>query len=170
MLSLPTVSEGFAQHHFSTKSGAGFTLIEFLIAFAVVAILFALAQSAFLQFIRTGALDREARTVVSIVEDARVRTIFSEGDTQYGVHFSTDEVVLFEGTTYSESDPDNEIQRLRRVTITDISLVGGGNDVVFDRISGATAAFGTTTISLDADAAQTRHVRILQSGLVELVQ
>jgi len=148
----------------------GFTLIEILIALTIVGILFVGMAGAFMQFNRGNVLEREVRTVVSILDDARGRTLFSENDLQYGVHFESGQIVLFGGQTYSAIDPSNEAESLRGVTISSITLTGGASDVVFDRLTGATSVSGTTTVQLSSDTSQTKDIVILPGGIIEIAQ
>jgi len=148
----------------------GFTLLEILIAIAIVGILFVGMVGAMSQFVRGNVLERETRTVVSILDDARGRTLFSENDRQYGVHFESGNVVLFEGGVYSAVDPENETTSLSGTTLSSVALIGGGDDVVFDRLTGAIAAYGTTTVQLSSDTSQTKDIVLLPSGIIEIAQ
>ena len=116
----PAGEQGFRAREKSTTGG--FTFFEVLIAISAVAILFTTATISFQQLVRGNVLERETRIVVSIIEDARARTLFSEGDMQFGVHFTSTSTTLFEGNTYVSTDPDNEVTALRGVTFSDIDF------------------------------------------------
>jgi hypothetical protein len=67
----------------------------------------------------------------------------------YGVHFSSNQVIIFEGTTYDERASSNEIINLdSRSSISTISLSGGGSDIYFNRIYGKPNKTATLTISV----------------------
>lgn len=145
----------------------GMTLIEILIAIAIIGILGtvtfgALSPSNDQQLLR-GATDR----VVSVLADARARTLAASDDQQYGVHFDTDQVVLFVGDTYTAGAAGNEVEKLpRRVSITSIALADGGSEVVFARLTGAASTDGEIVLELAASPPQQRTITIDTSGIV----
>jgi hypothetical protein len=106
---------------------------------------------------------------VALVGEARSLTLFSKDATVYGVHFSNASVTRFTGPVYTPSDPDNVVVPLPSyVVIGDITLAGGGSDVVFHRLTGETDMFGSVTFELSADAARTETITISETGLVEV--
>ncbi|MGH7926329.1 MAG: pilus assembly FimT family protein [Candidatus Binatia bacterium] len=144
----------------------GFTLIEILIGMAVLVILLGIIT------LRFGPLRGQADTnaasghVLSALQLARNRTLASLGDTQHGVHFEPNQFVLFSGATYDPAASDNEVNEVPNgVEIYDISL-GGGVDVIFDRVSGTTNNAGDISVRLIEDPSATRTISILPSGLV----
>jgi len=84
------------------------------------------------------------------------------------VHFETDMVVVFEGTSYTAGDPDNDERSLpARTNVTNISL-GGGSEVYFERLSGDVSPTGTVTVSLTHSSSTSKTVTIYSSGLSEI--
>jgi Tfp pilus assembly protein FimT len=147
----------------------GFTLLEIVIVIAVIIILFLIIFSAFSGFNRNYALDTAAGQVASVLDEARSLTLASKGNTAYGVHFESSQVVLFKGTVYSTSDPNNSVHTLSSlVTISDITLSGGGSDAVFERLTGKLNKSGTVTISLASDPSMTRTITLQATGIIEI--
>lgn len=147
----------------------GLTLIEIVVVIAVIIILFFIIFSAFTGFNRNYALDTAAGIVAEVLSEARSLTLASKGDTNYGVHFESSQVVLFTGDTYSAMDPSNREEVLSSlVTISDISLSGGGSDVVFLRLTGNADKSGTVTVSLASDPSMARIITIPKTGIVEI--
>ena len=146
----------------------GFTLIEVLIGIAVLIILGAITWGGLTRFQRSLQLTGAVEDGVSLLADARTGTLSSLGKEQYGVHFQSDRVVLFRGVIYIVGDPDNREGALPRgVEISAISLAGGGSDVIFERLTGATDQYGSITYRLLADTSQMRTISILATGLVK---
>lgn len=147
----------------------GFTLIETLVAIAVLALLAVIAVSGLSSFQQSGELARTADMIAGTLRDARGRTLASKNNSEYGVHFDSDKAVLFAGTAYTAGTPSNEAVALpSRVEISIIELGGGGNDVVFQRLSGEAMATGTITLRVKQELSKTKEVRIYQSGVVEI--
>src|SRR3989344_2391927 len=109
----------------------GLTLLELLVALVILVMLGVLAIQPLAKFRTNEALDAATTQILSLINEARQNTLASKNDTVYGVHFAEDEVVLFDGATFSASDPDNRVYDLdNSVHISNISISGGSN-VVF---------------------------------------
>lgn len=146
----------------------GFTLTEILIVVAILAVIVTIVASAFSKFNNNQSLSGALGEVTSTLNEARANTLASFDNESYGVHFQTDKVVLFKGSSYSSSDPDNEdIIISSKISISNISLIGGGSDVVFKRLSGKTDQNGTITLSLISDPTKTKTITIQGSGVIE---
>ena len=143
--------------------------MEILVVIGVTVLLVVITLNSFSNLNRREALKKEALQVASIFDQARSLTLSSKKASKYGVHLEADKVTIFQGDTYSSGDPGNITTSLNPlVTITNIELSGGGSDLVFDRLTGATSQYGTTTISLSSDLAQTKSVIIYPTGVSEI--
>jgi len=151
-----------------TNPNRGFTILEILIALAILAMALTVTFFSFSRFNSSQALDKSADAVISILEEARSRTLSSVGASQYGVELEEFEVVLFKGATYSLADPNNVITSLNTlVAIRNINLAGGGTSVVFKRLTGSTDEVGTAEIFLKASPTTFRTITISNTGVVE---
>jgi prepilin-type N-terminal cleavage/methylation domain-containing protein len=147
-----------------------FTIVEFLVVTAILAILAALIFSAFIDTNRAQGLSKQTATVAAILERARSMTLSSEADSVYGVHFDTDKAILFRGTLYDSATTSNQTHLLTGpVFISERNIAGGGFDIVFARLTGGTQNFGTIKISLK-DGTSTSTIEIFQTGLIEIRQ
>ncbi len=123
--------------------------------------------SSFSLFNKSEALDKDTDAVVESLEEARSLTLSSQAASQYGVHFGTQKITIFTGTTYSSTSPSNkDISLATTDTILTISLTGGGSDVVFKRLTGETTQNGTVVIS-SPTTSKTRTVTIYKTGVIE---
>lgn len=144
----------------------GFTLIEVLVALAIVAILAVIGINSFSNFNAQEALSVEAEKVVSLLAAARAETLAAKGGAQYGVHFEERRVVLFQGAAYNASDPTNRIQELHRaVKIANIELADGGSEVVFAKLTGATAQSGSAALALVRKPSGSKVITIEATGI-----
>ncbi len=147
----------------------GFTLLEVAIIVAIVTILVTILLTSFSSLNARQSLDSSAELVRSVLERAQSLTLASEADAQYGVHFDANQVVLFKGATYSVDDPNNATSTLNaRVIISNTTLSGGGSDVLFNRLTGNTSQYGTTTLSLINSSTTQRKVIINQTGTIQV--
>ena len=147
----------------------GFTLIEVLGVVAVMTILMTIVLTSFSTLNKNQALDKSAKYIASIIEEARGNTLFSKNDSQYGIKFETSRVTMFKGTTYSPTSPDNVVYDLNSlVSISNISLSGGGSEFVFDRLTGNTNQTGTITLSVNSSTTTKAYITFSKTGIVEV--
>src|SRR3989344_2329202 len=117
----------------------GFTLLEILMAIAIATIVITIVVFSFSKLNSSQALERTGDLIASVLDEARSLTLSGSEDSQYGVHFEDDQIVLFKGTSYSPGSASNLVTDLNDfVEIGDIELSGGGDEVIFKRLTGYT--------------------------------
>lgn len=125
----------------------GFTIIELTIVVAILAIILGITGAFISSSTSQGSVEDVAIQLVSDLRRAQWQTINGQDDTDWGVHVESNLFVLFKGTTYNPAEPDNFLTYVEGpVTISDISLNGGGVDVTFDDTFGDTTTYGTITL------------------------
>ncbi len=141
------------------------TLIELLVSFLIIAVIATIFMSAFSTFRENSQLSEAHSAIISMLKDARGRTLSSQNKSNYGVHFETAKAVLFKSNVYNSADAANEPYFLpTAVKIGAITLTGGAVDTVFTRLLGTTTASGTVTISSKRSGGSTRAITILSTG------
>lgn len=147
-------------------SPGGFTFVEVLTAVAVLLIIVGIIMGGLSSFRRSADLGYASDRTLVMLREARRRTIESYGASSWGVHFESSRVVLFRGNIFVDGAADSESFVVSpTVHLPSISLQGGGSNVVFIRISGATNEWGT--IALESSSGTSRVITIYASGLVE---
>lgn len=150
------------------KTNKGFTLIEILIVIAISALIVGGVVVSFSVFSKNQSIESATSEILSELDEARALTLASFDNTVYGVHFESDKIVLFKGSAYSPVGSDNKITNLpSRVSLSGILLNGGGNNIVFDKLTGKTGHYGTLTISLVSDPLKIKVITIQESGIIE---
>ncbi len=144
---------------------SGFSLLEIVLVVSIIALLAAIVGLPFSKFRQAQALQNSANALVSILGEARTKTLAALDNTSYGVHIQSDQAILFTGTTYSPSASTNMTLLFEEpVTAQTISLAGGGSEVKFDRLKGTTDQHGTIVIALPNG--QTRTITISATGTI----
>ena len=155
----------FPRPYSVVHSQRGLTLIEILLALAIVGIVSAVGMSALSNANKNQALTLESEKVLSLLSRARSETLAAKDSSAFGVHFETSKAVLFKGPTYGAGASGNDIQALSDlVTISSISLSGGTSDVVFQKLTGAASASGTIRLSLLSNASASTTITIAPTG------
>lgn len=139
-----------------SKVSTGVTLLELLIVIGILSLLLVVIIPSFLNFRRSSILNTETQEVLTLVNKARLSAMSSKEDMQYGVHFETGKTVLFKGTTYTAGNSSNEEHIFNpALTLSSIAVNGGGSNVVFQKITGATSQNATTTLLVTGTTAST---------------
>ena len=143
----------------------GITLWEILLAIAIVGILAVLVLPGFSKIRKIQILKSTTEDIVSVIGQARSQTLASLNSSAYGVHFETNRVILFTGTSFSSDATSNQITNLiSPATISSISLSNSGADLYFNRLSGLPSATGTIMLTLPSVTSKT--ITISASGSV----
>jgi len=143
----------------------GFTLVDIVIVAAIIALLVASAIAPFSKFRDTKVLEVSTEQALALLSRARSDTLAAKQGIQYGVHFETSKMVLYRNATYSALEPTNEETLLdSTIEISSISI-GGGSEVLFDRLTGKTSSAGTIVFRVKSNPSETRTVTVVATGI-----
>jgi len=156
----------------------GFSLVEILVIMGVLGIVIAASVPAFIFFRRQSDLGNNAEKILNVLKLAQSRTLASEKTSapedpgRYGVYFdnsaSPNSYVFFKGVDFASRDMafDKTYTLPQELEIYNIDLLGGSNEVVFERLTGFTPQEGTVSLRLAADPTKTKTIYIEGSGEV----
>ncbi|MSR71570.1 MAG: prepilin-type N-terminal cleavage/methylation domain-containing protein [Candidatus Taylorbacteria bacterium] len=143
----------------------GFSLVEVLIAISIMVVIGALGIVSLVSYGRKENLEMTTAKIQALLEEARSLTLSSRNDMQYGVHLNNHEAVLFQGAIYAISSESNQSFVFSDSVNVSSDFVGGGVDVLFDRLRGTTDNYGTTTIT--SSLGISKEIIIHKTGLIE---
>jgi len=151
-------------------NGRGFSLIEILLVIGILMIVLTLSLISFRVLTRKADLDVSLENIIIALNTAKNKTLASEGASRYGVYFDTNtpsRYVLFKGQDYISRDVAfDEIYVLpSAVVIPSLSLNGGGNEVVFNRLKGDTNNYGLIEVQ-SSNINEKRTIYVYSSGEV----
>jgi prepilin-type N-terminal cleavage/methylation domain-containing protein len=154
---------------FKEMTQRGFTLIELLISIVIATILLGIVVEGFASYSKNQAVEKGALKIASLLTEARSSTLASKNGSEYGVHFDTNSATLFEGDTYSAGASTNKSLSLDSFAeISSVTLSAGGSDIVFNKLTGGTSDYGTTTVSLTSSTTQSKKIVVHPTGLIEI--
>ena len=145
-----------------------------MIALGIFLVLASISLSVFFRFRRESALINNTEEIIGALQTAQNKTLASEGASSFGVYFQTTtsphQYILFKGESYALRDVafDDVREISAYVEIFQIDL-GGGEEVVFNRLTGATSQPGAIFLRLDKDHSKTKAIYIEGSGQVSSV-
>ena len=147
----------------------GITILEIIIVIAVVAIMAMVAFPQLAKMKQTQILKNSCEDIISASNKAKSETLASLNSYNYGIHFQSDKVIIFRGTTYVSNDSNNEtISITSPASISTITLSGGGTDFYFNRLSGAPTKSGSVVVSIAGDANLTKTITISATGSLSI--
>lgn len=146
------------------KNQLGLTLIEVVVIIAIIGALIAVVTFPLIKFRQQQSIQNATNGVVSVLNDARTKTLAGLGGTSYSVQIQSDKVILFTGTTYSSATATNESYTIEEPVYLNWSLAGGGNAISFDMLKGTTSQYGTITLTLPNGT--TRVITINNTGSI----
>jgi prepilin-type N-terminal cleavage/methylation domain-containing protein len=125
---------------FSTH--AGFTLVEMLVALAILTLLAGISASVWYSFRTQSGTNAASATIVEVMQRAELASEAMDNDSAWGVHIASSTVTLFEGASYAS-----------RTTSADLSFdlagatVSGLTDITFSKMTGYPQQTGTLTVT-----------------------
>jgi len=139
------------------------------VVIAILGIMLGVVLASFSSLSTSYVLEGETKTLVSLLGDARSRTLAGRDGFQYGVHFGTSSATLFRGGSYTVGDSTNETMTLnQKVRIGTTTFLGGGSDIIFTKVRGTATYYGTTTLYLANNQSANMSIVIKENGLVEV--
>ena len=154
---------------FTTRTSRGFTLLEIIIVIGILGIILAVIVSPFASFRQRSILNTETQEMTTLINKARLSSMSSMNDKQYGIHFEAGKIVLFEGITYTEGVETNEEHLFNTIlTLDSITINGGGAETVFQKITGSTNQNSTTTLKVIANTGASSTIIVLPSGIATI--
>jgi prepilin-type N-terminal cleavage/methylation domain-containing protein len=126
------------------KNKKAFTLLEIMVVVGLMAIIFLIpvlyTQASQVRF----DFNTQVSTAVSYLRLAQSDAAAGRDNKKHGVHLAADSYTVFSGDSFNPSDEANfEIELPPTIVIRNVSLNGGGSDVIFSGPYGETQAYGT---------------------------
>ena len=148
----------------------GFSLFEILVVVSVMLIVLSIAIVAGRNFSDSVDLENTVKSIDMKIKLAKSRSISALNGINHGVHFEADRIVIFEGGSFIDGAPTNEVFKFSNNIKIDIpvNLIGGGNDLVFNRLIGSTNNPGNISIEVINDPFKTKQIVINSNGQTSL--
>lgn len=113
-------------------------------------------------------LDKDASAVEVFLREALIYTLASQADSQYGVKVTSSELFLFRGDVWSEEEVVKSYVLAESNEISSVDLQSGGDEVVFQRLTGQTDDHGQIVVSAKEDPTRSRIIELSAWGVIEI--
>lgn len=147
-----------------------FTLVEILVVIGVMGIIMTFGSVNLLSLRNKASINSTVIQLVADLKQQQTKAMIGEVEDGtpdlYGVHFTSNNYVLFHGTTYSPSNPDNFQVNLE----ADLSLATANQSIIFKKGNGEleTGSINSITITNNASNEQ-KTITINQFGVITQV-
>lgn len=147
----------------------GFTFIEIIVVIMILGLITGFIFISLSSLRKSQLLNSAVDETTALINEARSRTLASRDFSQYSIHFESSRIVLFKGTIFSEPNFENEETVFSYdIEISNISLNGGGSNVIFQKLTGKTDEYGSITLRIKSAPSKTRTIIINATGIVNV--
>jgi len=152
---------------------SGITIFEVLASIAILSIVLLISIATYRIWQTKVHVANARQELVSALTQAQQYAMASASEDSWGVHLEADRYVLFKGSFYNQSDPDNRVVYFTGVVVDnpDNTFADGAGgripNVVFAKYSGQTYNTGTITLLSAGGVEATRTINVLAVGIIE---
>jgi len=148
----------------------GFSLLEIIIAIAIVGVLTAIVTNSF----QVAQLKKQqqgiTQSIVSYLEKQKADTQAGKDGSNYGVKFNTTDFVLFKGTSYSFGSAFNQDVVIDPQFQISETISNGENIIYFSKLNGNANETATITVSHINNRISPQTITLEASGAVSVIE
>lgn len=154
------------------KNNKGISVAEIIVAVAIFMIAIAISTYSYQSWQKKVQVINSVDELRSTMLYAQQLSVAAAQNNTWGVHLEEDAYVLFKGSFYNESDPDNIFRTVNGVNILNPTSTfstgagGFGPDIVFYKFTGQTINTGTISIGAIVDHNINRGLIVDSSGKI----
>ncbi len=140
--------------------------MEIMVVIGILATISFIVFAFFNNYRKVQGIRQDGELIESLLYNARNDTLSSKSAYEYGVHFASSSVVVFQGNTYVSATSTNKTFSLTSgVVVSGLSLGAGVVDIVFNKLSGEPSRSGT--ITLTSTSGGVKVITVYPTGLIE---
>lgn len=146
----------------------GFTLIEVIMVVTLLASTIGLVTAWTLTSLKRAELQSTTEVIVGILRKQQTSAMSSKGNLDHGIRLESDQYTIFAGPDYATSSANSRqtFSMPNQLTISNITLAGGGSDLIFNKASGETAQDGTLSIT-HTSLSESMTISVNTLGLID---
>lgn len=146
----------------------GFTLMETITAVFIVVILLTVSSRVLSGFFKTSSFNNVVQNVASLMEKARDETLSGKDGIVHGIRLATTTATFFTGS-FIQGGASNTVYAVPDIyEISDISLNGGGSEVVFELVTGKARHYGSFSIRNRSEPSVSKNIIIHETGAIDV--
>jgi prepilin-type N-terminal cleavage/methylation domain-containing protein len=144
------------------KNKQGFTLVEMILALAMLFVLFGIASPFYQKYQSKNDLDLATITVVQNLRRVQTLAQGMDANSSWGLYVGNSQIVVFRGTSYAaRNSAFDEI-----FVLPDVVVPSGLSEIVFTKFTGLPASVGTVTLT-NTSINEVKNITINSKGMVD---
>lgn len=147
---------------FVKKNKKGFTLVEMILAIAMLFILFGIASPFYQKYQSKNDLDL---AVISVAQNLRRAQTLAQGmdaNSNWGLYLQGGSMTVFRGTSYATRDSSFD----ELISMPDVVVPSSLTEVVFTKFTGLPASVGIITLT-NTSINEIKNITINSKGMVD---
>ncbi len=144
----------------------GFTLLETLIVVSIIVVLAGAGIVSFVQNRNVRDLSSTGQNILSTLRFSQSKSLSGEDNSIWGVRLEQDRFILFRGADFASSTSTQIFNLNSNIEIANINLAGGGNEIVFEKLNGATLQYGAFEARIKSSPAKIFGVSVGSAGKI----
>lgn len=150
-------SNGFTRQNLIRKISGGFTLIEIVLSFSIIVLIFGIATPIYQDYQIRNGIDTTVNVIVENLRRSQTLSEAVDGDSTWGVNVAGSNITLFKGLSFASRD----------TTFDDISDIPvtmsatGLTEIVFSKLTGLPNTVGVLNLSTTGNV---RTISINEKG------
>jgi prepilin-type N-terminal cleavage/methylation domain-containing protein len=144
------------------KNKKGFTLVEMILALAMLFVLFAIASPFYQKYQSKNDLDL---AVISVAQNLRRAQTLAQGmdaNSNWGFYLQSGSMTVFRGASYATRDSGFD----ELINMPEVVVPSGLTEVVFTKFTGLPASVGTITLT-NTSINEVKNITINSKGMVD---
>ncbi|HBG81529.1 TPA: hypothetical protein DDW69_01670 [candidate division CPR2 bacterium] len=153
----------------------GFTLIEVIIVVSVIGLLSISAASGYLNYQKSTEIKENSGQVAAFMREAQSNATSQKLNKKWGVNLNNDglQMTLFDDSMAGENKRYYNLPK--QLKFDSVSINGGGNDIIFDKMTGETSNYGTAANNIafkiiNILSNESVSISIAGSGKIEVLE
>lgn len=147
---------------FVKKNKKGFTLVEMILAIAMLFVLFGIASPFYQKYQSKNDLDL---AVISVAQNLRRAQTLAQGmdaNSDWGLYLQSGNMTVFQGTSYATRNSIfDEV-----ISAPSVIVPSGLSEIVFTKFTGLPASVGTVTLT-NTSINEVKNITINSKGMVD---
>ncbi len=144
------------------KNKQGFTLVEMILALAMLFVLFAIASPFYQKYQSKNDLDLAVISVAQNLRRAQTLSQAVDANSAWGLYLQGGSITVFRGVSYVARNSSFD----ERIIMPDVVVPSGLSEIVFTKFTGLPVSIGTITLT-NTSINEVKNITINSQGMVD---
>ncbi len=141
---------------------AGFTLVEMILAMAMLLVLFGIASPFYQKYQSKNDLDLAVISVAQNLRRAQTLSQAVDANSAWGLYLQGGSITVFRGVSYVARNSSFD----ERIMMPDVVVPSGLSEIVFTKFTGLPVSIGTITLT-NTSINEVKNITINSQGMVD---